>query len=833
MKSAALRAAWYRFGLSWHRQRTAYVALVVLIGLVGGIAMGSIAGARRTASSFSTYLASTNPSQLMIEPAGGGPVGQTMGPGQLIAAIERYPHVKHVEAYAALNASLLGAGRRITTAFNGSILVVGSVDGLLLDQDRIAITRGRLPDPNDSHGIVVSQTAAQVLGLHLGQIVHLGFSASSGPGPTRRLALKVVGVGLLNREVVQDQIARFPTYIVATPALTRMVSDSETNLYFGVQLHGGSNFVPEVERRWTTSERYFTDFQEASQVLGEAQQSIRPIALALGVFGGIAALAALLLAIQAIARQLHERDEDLAVLRAIGASPATTTLDGLIGITGSIVVGSVLAVAVASALSAIAPIGPVRQVYPGAGVDLDWTVLGSGVVALVVVLNSSAALISFFDGPHRTERARSGVTRRVGAVELAGRAGIRPPAVVGMRFALDPGRGRTAVPTRWALLGAVLAVCVVAATLTFGNSLQALVSRPSLYGWNWDYAVQSSDGYGPVPNKAVASLASDRTVSETSGVWFATLQLDGVEVPTLLADPGAKVAPPVLAGHGLDASNQVVLGAGTLAQLNSHVGDEVEVQYVPGFPAPPLRLRVVGVATMPAIGIAEGLHTSMGIGAVVAADADSVTEMLGPHAYPGCNGPNMVFLRIRKGSSLPEARTAAHRLALVANQILAEAPNSGPCGGNVATALGVQRPAQIVNYRSMGETPVLLSAGLAVGATAALGLTLISSIRRRRRDIAILKTLGFTKRQVAVTVSWQALVPAILGVVAGIPLGIALGRWLWDLFAREIGAVPIPAVPVWSMVVAGVSAIVLANVVAFFPGRNAANTQPAPVLRDQ
>jgi len=41
---------------------------------------------------------------------------------------------------------------------------------------------------------------------------------------------------------------------------------------------------------------------------------------------------------------------------------------------------------------------------------------------------------------------------------------------------------------------------VVATTLTFGSSLQSLVSRPQLYGWNWDYAVQSSDGYGPVPN---------------------------------------------------------------------------------------------------------------------------------------------------------------------------------------------------------------------------------------------------------------------------------------------------------------------------------------------
>ena len=93
---------------------------------------------------------------------------------------------------------------------------------------------------------------------------------------------------------------------------------------------------------------------------------------------------------------------------------------------------------------------------------------------------------------------------------------------------------------------------VVTTTLTFGASLHTLVSQPALYGWNWDYAVQSSDGYGPVPNKAVAVLRHDPAVQSFSGVWFVTMQLDGVEVPTLLAAPGSPVAPPIVSGHGLD-----------------------------------------------------------------------------------------------------------------------------------------------------------------------------------------------------------------------------------------------------------------------------------------
>jgi ABC-type lipoprotein release transport system permease subunit len=145
--------------------------------------------------------------------------------------------------------------------------------------------------------------------------------------------------------------------------------------------------------------------------------------------------------------------------------------------------------------------------------------------------------------------------------------------------------------------------------------------------------------------------------------------------------------------------------------------------------------------------------------------------------------------------------------------------------------LGVQRPAEIVNYQSTGATPDILATGLAVGAVVALGLTLATSVRRRRRDFALLKTLGFTRHQLAVTVAWQASVAALVGIVVGVPLGIALGRWLWDLFARAIYAVPEPSVPIVQVLVVALAALVLANLVAAVPGRMAARTRTALVLR--
>ena len=40
----------------------------MLIGLVGGVAMGSVTAARRTDASYPKFLASTNPSDLVVQP---------------------------------------------------------------------------------------------------------------------------------------------------------------------------------------------------------------------------------------------------------------------------------------------------------------------------------------------------------------------------------------------------------------------------------------------------------------------------------------------------------------------------------------------------------------------------------------------------------------------------------------------------------------------------------------------------------------------------------------------------------------------------------------------
>jgi len=568
---------------------------------------------------------------------------------------------------------------------------------------------------------------------------------------------------------------------------------------------------------------------------------VKPIAIALGVFGVVAALAALLIGVQVIARQLGAADEDLGVLRALGAAPGTTIADGLIGIVGAITVGAALAGVVAVALSPLSPLGPVRSVYPGSSVAFDWTVLGIGLAILVLGLGAVAFGLAYRGAPHRVAQRQASSTPRTSRVAGAvASTRLPPPAAVGVRFALESGRGRTAVPVRSALLGSVLAVALVVATLTFGSGLGSLVSHPSLYGWNWTYMLNPTN---TVPSQAETLLAHDHDVASWARYDYTDAEINGQTVPFLFedsqSDQSDPVAPPILSGHGLTGKDQIVLGAATVKQLHTHLGGTVSVSF--GLPkdapfyVPPTNVVVVGTATMPAVGFSSVIsdHTSMGTGALVSRDIEpDAFQKAQLNTDPTLNGPDLILVRLR--AHVPDAVGLAglKKNAASATRDLAAVPDGGGQGNSV-TVVGVQRPAEIVNYRSTGATPTLLATALAAGAVIALGLTLAVSVRRRRHDLALLKTLGFTQRQLAAALAWQASVAAVIGVVVGVPVGIALGRWLWDLFAHQIYAVPDATVPALSVVVVALGALVLANIVAALPGRSAARTPTAVLLRSE
>ena len=840
MSGQVVRVAWYQFRATLGRRWGGYFSVVLLIALTGGIGLGSIAAARRTQSSFSAFLASTNPSDLSL-------IG-LYGPN-LTTDLERIPGVEHVEvasnSLTAFPLKVNGTPNIVPAYYAGEVSALGSVDGEYFDQDRVTAVQGRVADPKRVDEFVATAEAERLLGWQVGEVIPFGIYTTAQSNlpdfgtpkvkPLLRRLMHLVGTVVFNNEVVLDEVDRYPAYLLFTPAFTQGLASGDQYFYYGLRLHDGANGVSTVEReiiavlpRGTTY-----SFHVTSVVKGQVDRTVKPEAIALGVFGAIAVIAALLIAVQMIARQLQAKEGDLEVLSALGASPAMAVGDALVGILGAVVVGSLLAVAVAVGLSPLSPIGPVRPVYPSPSVAYDFSVLGIGLVVLIGTIGAATVVLAYRSATgKRHQNVATRPARTSGVARLAADAGAPVSAVAGVRFALEPGRGRTAVPVRSALFGTALAVLIVVATLTFGSGLNTLVSHPDLYGWNWSYAVSSNY---VIPLQSVALLKKDPDVAAFSGVNFANAQIDGLTVPIILAGNNAAVTAPMLSGHEVEANNQIVLGAATLAQLHKRVGDYVMASY--GSPkdepvyVPPTRMLIVGTATLPAVGSSGTLHTSMGTGAVIPIGIEPPAFRKFLHnPIPSLNGPTMIFVRLRPGVSSVAGQVNLDKVAEAGTKEFLALPDGAGAGASVQV-LAVQYPAEIENYRSIGSTPLVLAAGLALAAVIALGLTLVASVRRRRHDLALLKSLGFTQRQLTASVIWQATVIAVIGVVVGIPLGIVLGRSLWILFAHGIYAVPAPTVPVLPLVLVGVGALLLANVIAALPGRYASRTPTALVLR--
>jgi hypothetical protein len=826
--------AWYRFRATLRRRLSSYVSVVVLIALVGGLALASLAGARRTDSSFSVYLASTNPSTVGVFSRYDDPqLG--LDTGYSATQLKQIAHLAFVErtVSSVVFDGNIGIGNVRGIHYHPSAgeeppAFVGSPDGEYSSVDRITIIAGRATTPSSRNEAVMNVSAAKELGLHIGSVIDIplytDYQVNSPKSFKPFLIAKVAMVGEFvdSQSVIQSDIAALgSSAIIFSQGLARELAPKcSTGTETFLTVRGGDANAERVlnEVRQIDPVTRHLPSEIISSFLPVAQQSISPEAIALGIFGAITALATLLIAGLMIGRILRVDADNLDTMRALGGSRAMMLLDGLFGVLGAVVVGALFAVLVAVLLSPLAPLGSVRPVYPYRGISFDWTVLGFGLVALVVVLGVLALVLGTREVRQATVDRRSPPFKgEARLIRSLANSGLPISAVTGIRFALEPGRGRSSTPVRSAAFGAVLAVGVLVATVTFGASLDSLVSHPSLFGWNWNYALLSGfGGAEDLPGPQVTKfLDHDHDILHWSGANVTDATLDGQPVGALVEKPGAIVQPPILSGHDLEAANEVVLGAATLQTLHTRLGGTVTFD---NGATKPLTLHVVGIMTTPALGKNAGLGNG-----VLVATSDFPTALLNVQGST-IPGPNMILVRVRPDVT-PSATVRSLELV---NHEVNEVPNAQGDGGGVVSVL---RPAEIVNFRSMGTIPTVLASGLAAGAVAALGLTLTASVRRRRRDLALLKSMGFTQRQLAVSIAWQSSVAALIGCVVGIPLGVEVGRELWISFARGIHAVPTPTVPALTLVAVGVGALVFANIVAAIPGRLAARTSTALVLR--
>jgi hypothetical protein len=265
------------------------------------------------------------------------------------------------------------------------------------------------------------------------------------------------------------------------------------------------------------------------------------------------------------------------------------------------------------------------------------------------------------------------------------------------------------------------------------------------------------------------------------------------------------IAPVVLTGHAPRTRNEIAFGPATLHDLKLHVGEHIPV----GNSA--REVTIVGTALLPATA-----HTDYDQSGWMT--ADGVRSVLGPIGKLDPNAyEDYSFIRWKPGVNHGAAEKAV--LKQFGNAELYSQP----------AAL----PTAVVSLGDVRSLPVALGVFFALLASATVAHALVTTVRRRRHELAIMRSVGFTRRQSRIAIAWQATLIAAAGLIIGVPLGIVTGRLVWRWLADSFPVVYVPPLAAIAVVLVVPAAIALANLLAALPARSAARIQPAEALRTE
>jgi ABC-type antimicrobial peptide transport system permease subunit len=832
----AMTTVWLALRADVRRRWPALLSLAVLLGLIGGVVLTAAAGARRTDTAYPRLLTWANASQLDIIPEDNGI------PADYFAALARQPHIAAMTT-AGVYSAVVSRGNQT------DVTVMSSMDGAMgVTVDRVKILAGQPYDPKDPGQVMVDQQLASIEHLAPGGTLRLYAvpSAPSGAPEYNKavtLTYRVTAIVAFDDEIVPAGTnTAGPTALVswpfAAPPVAAALNDgyeAAVRLTPGASQAAFSAAAGKLARRYPdTSGNVITI--NLSDVVTATERAIRPEAVALAVFAGLAGLIALAVIGQLLSRQLALDAAEFPILRALGVNRAALVTLSLARLGIVTVTGAIVALAVAIAASPLMPIGPARLAEPHPGVEVNLAILGAGFA--VIALLPLAVLTPPAWRAARQAQGPLGVAEPAGrqsrpsrlAAALTHAGSVTGGTGVGMAF--EPGHGRTAVPVRSALVGSVIAVAALAAAAVFGASLVGLVSTPHDYGQNW---VQEVDfNFGSATGAQAGQMAQAiPSINGYAGGDYGQLTIDGTIVPAIGLDQvrGSGYLT-LLAGRAPTAPGEIALGEQTLRTIGARLGQTIQVTVnlvTTGGPGVTHTMRIVGVAVFPAFSRGSFTPTGLGTGAEVpasvlysAAENQSQTATLG--CRPGEPCYNFFLLRYRPGTDL------AAEAAMITKVLTS---HGCPVGSCIVPAVADQRPGDIKNYASIRDTPLALAVVLAVLAIGTLAHVLLTGVRRRRRDLALLKTLGFTRRQVLAAVAWEATAFAAVALVAGLPLGVVAGRWAWALFANAAGVSAAATVPLATVLLAIPATLVAANLIAAAPGWEAARLRPALVLRTE
>jgi len=800
--------------LDLRRRWRSLAVLTLLVALSSAVVLTAIAGARRGETALDRLAARTLPQTAMVLP---NKVGFDW------AKVRALPEVEALSEFA------LGTQIPIDgdAAPGDSVGFLPGDTQLGHSLERPVLSAGRMPDPNRADEAYVTPGFLTTFHKRLGDTVTMRLwtpeqakalagddSADVGPPAGPVIPVRIVGVG---RSVWtsgvwadgsdQDALLQ-PSYGVFARYRPNVFAEGVSFTNAHVRLRGGAAALPAFQEHLAqVSGRKDIDVWSNADLMARAQVSYSFQARSLLAFGLAALVASLFLVGQAMARYTMATVADLQVLRAVGMTPRQAAGAAACGPTLAALAGAILGVVAAAAASPWFPLGSAAGVEPHPGFDLDGLVLGLGgaAVPLAVAVASGATAWAALGRQRAAPRARPSVI----ATALA-RAGLPVPVVIGSRFALETGQGRTSVPVRPALFGAVAGVLGIVGAFTFSGGVADASSTPARFGQTWQLetfiGVNSQTGAPPdVVTKVFTTIAGVPGVSAVNDSKLDVAHAgNGAAVSLISYAPVERPLDVVLtAGRMPRTPDEVVLTPGSAAAVGMAVGGTVRFSA----PLADRELTLVGTGFVP-----SSPHNDYNTGGWVL-----------PATYANLFGDSFKF-RLVQVALRPGADPGAMSERISA----ATAPVLGGQGlGFAPPAL----PPPIAQLRQVRILPVALGVFLVILAVGAVGHALATAMRRRRHDVAVLRALGMTRGQSRGIVVTQASVLTLVGLAFGVVLGVALGRTLWRVVADFTPLDYVPPLAFWVLVLVAPTALVVANLLAAWPGRMAARLRIGHVLR--
>jgi putative ABC transport system permease protein len=442
-------------------------------------------------------------------------------------------------------------------------------------------------------------------------------------------------------------------------------------------------------------------------------------------------------------------------------------------------------------------------------------------VNVVVVLGLPAVVVlAAVAAAWRAKRLPAAQAISAGAAPAAGRGLRTQRALAGTRLprAVSLGLGFPfARPARTMLTVATLVLGVTTVTLATG-----LTSTAVKYGNLQEHSgsvqltatvgngpgqgaarVVNGPGQGPAPVSAASDRHLEQLLRSLPGIRTVTANLlataevvgsnQSVNVDFVRGD-SSSVGYVIVKGHWIDAAGQAVVGPGFLKDRDLSVGDRLTLS-VGGATA---TVTIVGETwSYDSDGMLADWHTA------------NVLE-------PG-RGAVLYDIGLTSGTNLTTYVSTLRQ----ADPSLLVLPNTSL---NTAATL-------IAGFSS------LFTVLLAI--VAALGVlnTVLLTVRERRRDLGMLKSIGMTPRQVTAMMVTSVAALGLIGSGIGVPFGIVLHRLIVpDMVHAANIVLPAYMLDVWSadlLVVLVLSGMVIAGIGAFFPARTAGRIVVAAALHNE